>query len=128
MGSLLEEFNVKIKATDLEVNDYNVFEDKGLLDGFRIQILELLSDKGFDYKQTPKSVINDLIDEVCYGLVKLLGYSQIAEYNGGYPDGYRKVTSELDLLKGVNLSFSSFVSGREMLETYGQSGRHLRHV
>ena len=67
MGSLLEEFNVKIKATDLEVNDYNVFEDKGLLDGFRIQILELLSDKGFDYKQTPKSVINDLIDEVCYG-------------------------------------------------------------
>lgn len=67
MGSLLEEFNIKIKTTDLETNDYNVFEDKGLLDGFRVQILELLSDKGFDYKQTPKSVINDLIDEVCYG-------------------------------------------------------------
>ena len=41
MASLLEEFNVSIKSTDLEVNDYNVFEDKGLLDGFRIQILEL---------------------------------------------------------------------------------------
>lgn len=67
MGSLLEEFNVKIKNNDLDSNEYNVFEDKGLLDGFRIQILELLSDKGFDYRQTPKSVINDLIDEVCYG-------------------------------------------------------------
>ena len=67
MGSLLEEFNVKIKNNDLDSNEYNVFEDKGLLDGFRVQILELLSDKGFDYRQTPKSVINDLIDEVCYG-------------------------------------------------------------
>lgn len=67
MGSLLEEFNVKIKNNDLDSNEYNVFEDKGLLDGFRTQILELLSDKGFDYRQTPKSVINDLIDEVCYG-------------------------------------------------------------
>ena len=67
MGSLLEEFNVKIKNNDLDSNEYNVFEDKGLLDGFRIQILELLSDKGFDFRQTPKSVINDLIDEVCYG-------------------------------------------------------------
>ena len=67
MGSLLEEFNVKIKNNDLDSNEYNVFEDKGLLDGFRTQILELLSDKGFDFRQTPKSVINDLIDEVCYG-------------------------------------------------------------
>lgn len=67
MGSLLEEFNIKIKNNDLDSNEYNVFEDKGLLDGFRVQILELLSDKGFDYRQTPKTVINDLIDEVCYG-------------------------------------------------------------
>ena len=67
MGSLLEEFNVKIKNNDLDSNEYNVFEDKGLLDGVRTQILELLSDKGFDFRQTPKSVINDLIDEVCYG-------------------------------------------------------------
>ena len=48
-------------------NDYNVFEDKNLMDGFRIQILELLSDKGFTGKNVPGSVINDLIDEVCYG-------------------------------------------------------------
>ena len=67
MGSLLEEFNVKVKTTDLEVNDYNIFEDKGLMDGFRIQILELLSDRGFTGRSTPKSVINELIDEVCYG-------------------------------------------------------------
>ena len=67
MGSLLEEFNIKVKTTDLEVNDYNVFQDKGLMDGFRIQILELLSDKGFTEKEAPKNVINELIDEVCYG-------------------------------------------------------------
>ena len=60
MGSLLEEFNVKVKTTDLEVNDYNIFEDKGLMDGFRIQILELLSDRGFTGRSTPKSVINEL--------------------------------------------------------------------
>jgi hypothetical protein len=66
MSVLLEEFNVKIKNTDLEINDYNVFEDKSLLDGFRIQILELLSDKGFTGKNVPGNVINDLIDEVCY--------------------------------------------------------------
>ena len=58
MGSLLEEFNVKVKTSDLEVNDYNVFEDKSLMDGFRIQILELLSDKGFTEKEAPKNVIN----------------------------------------------------------------------
>lgn len=73
-------------------------------------IMRIYDDGSF----APEKAIS--LDEVCYGLVKLLGYSQIAEYNGGYPDGYRKVTSELDLLKGVNLSFSSFVSGREMLE------------
>ena len=67
MGSLLEEFNVNIKTSDYETNDYNVFEDKNLMDGFRIQILELLSDKGFTGKNVPKSVINDQIDEVCYG-------------------------------------------------------------
>ena len=67
MGSLLEEFNVKVKTSDLEVNDYNIFEDKSLMDGFRIQILELLSDKGFTEKEAPKNVINELIDEVCYG-------------------------------------------------------------
>ena len=67
MGSLLEEFNVNIKTSDYETNDYNVFEDKNLMDGFRVQILELLSDKGFTGKNVPKSVINDQIDEVCYG-------------------------------------------------------------
>ena len=67
MGSLLEEFNIKIKKNDLEINDYNIFEDKDLMDGFRVQILELLSDRGFTGKNVSKSIINDLIDEVCYG-------------------------------------------------------------
>ena len=67
MSILLEEFNINIKKNDLELNDYNVFEDKNLLDGFRIQILELLSDKGFTGKSVSSSVINDLIDQVCYG-------------------------------------------------------------
>ena len=67
MARLLEEFNVNIKTHDLDVADYDVFKDKELIDGYRIQILELLSDKGFTGKQVPKRVINDLIDEVCYG-------------------------------------------------------------
>ena len=47
MGRLLEEFNVRVKNNNIELNDYNLFKDKELLDTFRIKILEILSDKGF---------------------------------------------------------------------------------
>jgi pilus assembly protein CpaF len=73
MGRLLEEFNVRLKDNNVEVNDYNLFQDKKLLDSFRVKILERLSDKGFINKTVPKSVINDLIDEVTYGYDLTMG-------------------------------------------------------
>ena len=97
MSVLLEEFNVKIKNTDLEINDYNVFEDKSLLDGFRIQILELLSDKGFTEKEAPKNVINELIDEVCYGY-DLSNGERACLFNliDGEVNGFGPITELLD--------------------------------
>ena len=63
MGRLLKEFNVKEKVTN-EVTDYNLFEDKELLDKFRVKILERLSDRGFINRVVPKDVINELIDDI----------------------------------------------------------------
>lgn len=67
MGRLLDEFNVKTKKNDLDIDDYKLFKDKELLDKFRIKILEGLSDKGFSLEVVPRDVINEEIDEVTYG-------------------------------------------------------------
>ena len=72
MGRLLEEFNVRVKNNNIELNDYNLFKDKDLLDTFRIKILEILSDKGFINENVPRDVINDCIDEVIIGYIPFL--------------------------------------------------------
>ncbi len=64
MGRLLEEFNISINNNILDSNDYDTFEDKELLDRFRVAILEHLSDRGFVGNKVPKEVINEEIDKV----------------------------------------------------------------
>ena len=93
MGRLLEEFNVKVKETDLNVDDYKLFEDKELLDKFRIKILEGLSDKGFIDKTVPRDVINDQIDEATYGYDLSVGErSSLYNLIDGEVNGFGPIT------------------------------------
>ena len=63
---LLKAFNVKSQILST-TKDYNAFKDKDLLDKFRSDILEDLSDKGFIDEVITKDLINSEIDEVTYG-------------------------------------------------------------
>lgn len=63
---LLKAFNIKSEHK-YEVKDYNAFKDKELLDKFRMDILEDLSDKGFIDEYINKDLIYSEIDEVTEG-------------------------------------------------------------
>ncbi len=93
MGRLLDEFNIKFTDDNLEFNDYNLFEDKKLLDSFRVRILERLSDKGFVNKIVPRDVINELIDEVSYGYDLTMGErSSLFNLIDGEVNGFGPIT------------------------------------
>lgn len=55
-------------------------------------------------------------DEAGYSMLKILGYSALAELSGGYPKGYREKAEELGLFKGVSCSGDSFIKGSELLK------------
>ena len=101
MGRLLKEFNVKEKVNN-EVTDYNLFEDKELLDKFRVKILERLSDRGFINRVVPKDVINELIDEVSYGYDLSIGErSSLFNLIDGEVNGFGPITY---LMKDDNIT------------------------
>ena len=50
-----------------------------------------------------------LIEAIVY-LIRLLGYTDVAESNGGYPGGYHQVAFSVNLLKNVNITLDSNVS------------------
>ena len=64
MSRLLEEFNVTKKRSVHQENDYMIFQDKELLDKFRLQILQDLSDKGFTGTKVSKDLI--IVKECIY--------------------------------------------------------------
>ncbi len=93
MGRLLDEFNVKVKKNDLDMDDYKLFEDKELLDKFRVKILEGLSDKGFALEFVPRDVINDEIDEATYGYDLSVGErSSLYNLIDGEVNGFGPIT------------------------------------
>ena len=64
MSRILEEFNIK-QSDNLEVaTDYDIFEDKDLLDSYRVRILEDLSDKGLSGTKVTSDMINTEIDTI----------------------------------------------------------------
>ncbi len=102
MGRLLEEFNVKVKNNNFELNDYNLFKDKELLDSFRMKILEILSDKGFINENVPRDVINDCIDEVTIGYDLSVGErSSLYNLIDGEVNGFGPITY---LMKDDNIT------------------------
>lgn len=93
MGRLLDEFNVKIKNNDLDIDDYKLFKDKELLDRFRIKILEGLSDKGFSSEVVSRDVINEEIDEATYGYDLSVGErSSLYNLIDGEVNGFGPIT------------------------------------
>jgi len=67
MSRLLDEFNIDMDNTKYQVDDYDVFKDKELLDQFRIKILHDISDNDFRGDNVSKELILREIDEVIYG-------------------------------------------------------------
>ena len=64
-NKLLEAFNIKQRTTYHKISDYNTFKDKELLDKFRIEILQELSDKG--HTNINEEIINNEIEKVTIG-------------------------------------------------------------
>lgn len=66
--SLLEAFNIERKVKELDnLNDYDIFPDKKLLDELRTRIVENLIDKEIPEDKLLKQFINDEIDETIEG-------------------------------------------------------------
>ena len=66
--SLIEAFNIERKKTKtLEVNDYDIFPDKKLLDDLRTTIVENLIDKEVPEDKLLQQFINDEIDHTIEG-------------------------------------------------------------
>lgn len=67
MSRLLQEFNIKSSQNKFEEKDYEAFKDKELLNEFRLNILEDLSDNGFNKEKVNSEIIHAEIDNVTYG-------------------------------------------------------------
>lgn len=100
--NLLEAFNIKPKQIDKNINDYNVFEDKDLLEEFRIKILEDLSDKGFIDQTISGDLINSEVDEVTSGYdLSIAQRSYLFNLIDGEVNGYGPIT---ELLSDDNIT------------------------
>lgn len=67
MNKLLEAFNIKQRTTYNKISDYNTFQDKDLLDRFRLEILQELSDKGYSNEDITQEIIIKTIDQITLG-------------------------------------------------------------
>lgn len=66
--SLLEAFNIERNETEpLNLNDYDIFQDKKLLDDLRTRIIENIIDKEIPEEKLLSQFINDEIDETIEG-------------------------------------------------------------
>lgn len=102
MSRLLEEFNIRRDNLDKDVNDYSSFQDKDLLDKFRLDILEDLSDKGLVSDYVNKDLINSEIDDVTYGYdLSNQERSYLFNLIDGEVNGYGPIT---ELLKDDNIT------------------------
>lgn len=102
MSRLLEEFNIRRDNLDKDVNDYSSFQDKDLLDKFRLEILEDLSDKGLVSDYVNKDLINSEIDDVTYGYdLSNQERSYLFNLIDGEVNGYGPIT---ELLKDDNIT------------------------
>lgn len=112
MSRLLEEFNIKSDFKKYESDDYAVFKDKELLDQFRLQILEDLSDKGFVDQYVNKDLINGEIDNVTYGYdLSNQERSYLFHLIDGEVNGYGPIT---ELLNDDNITEIMVNSPREI--------------
>jgi len=99
-NNLLEAFNIKQRITYKEIEDYNTFKDKKLLDKFRVEILQNLADNG--NVLIDKDIINNEIDNVVHGY-DLDNNERNYLYNliDGEINGYGPIT---ELLKDNNIT------------------------
>ena len=98
---LLKAFNVKSQS-NFGTKDYNAFKDKDLLDKFRSDILEDLSDKGFIDEAISKDLINSEIDEVTYGYnLSKVERNYLFNLIDGEVNGYGPIT---ELLEDENIT------------------------
>ena len=100
--NLLEAFNIKNRTNIKAVSDFKAFEDKELVDGFRIRILEELSDKGFVNEFISPELINQEIDEITEGYdLSVVERSYLFNLIDGEVNGYGPIT---ELLEDPNIT------------------------
>ena len=122
---LLKAFNVKSQILS-STKDYNAFKDKDLLDKFRSDILEDLSDKGFIDEVITKDLINSEIDEVTYGYnLSREERNYLFNLIDGEVNGYGPIT---ELLEDENITEIMVNSANEIfIEIDGKFKRMNRY-
>lgn len=77
-----------VLSTEENINEVNYLFEQGIL---KQNEAKLYNPWGF-ISATDAAVM----------LLRILGYEKLAEYRGGYPDGYRRVAAELGFFSGVS--------------------------
>lgn len=119
-NSLLEAFNIERKATKTnQVNDYDVFPDKKLLDDLRTRIVENLIDKEIPEDKLLNQFINDEIDATIEGYdLSNLERSHLFNLIDNEINGYGPLT---ELLEDKNITEIMVNSPKEIyIEIDGQ--------
>ena len=118
--SLIEAFNIeRKKAKTLEVNDYDIFPDKKLLDDLRTTIVENLIDKEVPEDKLLQQFINDEIDHTIEGYdLTNLERSHLYNLIDNEINGYGPLT---ELLEDKNITEIMVNSPKEIyIEIDGQ--------
>ncbi len=125
--SLLKAFNIEVKNNYKNVSDYEVFKDKELLEKFRIQILENLSDKndilkidkdtiyeemknttnGYDISNEEYNYLYNLIDNEINGYGPLTEVLKAKDINEIMVNGCNEIYVESNgkVIKDTSISF-----------------------
>ena len=95
--------------TDVSKKVYDIDFYNAVCDAVSDKLMHVYDDGSFAPEKPVK------FKEVSYALVKILGYNELAELEGGYPSGYEKIAFEIGLSDNVFVSGDSFITGTDML-------------
>lgn len=55
-------------------------------------------------------------DELIYSAISLTGYKAMADFNGGFPEGYEKIADDNGLLYGISYSRTGYITKGELAQ------------
>lgn len=115
-----ENYGEDTKDELLVLGDTKIFEDVDKAVP-QYDAIKYVSDNGLMNGMTPE-IFGPSYDittaSVAKVMVNILGYEEVAQNKGGYPNGYMTVASSLKLLSGISAGANEFITLRECLTMF----------